>query len=184
MSKSYLLPCSCGKSITIDIGQAGQSILCDACGKKVEVPTMRAIRELKSAQEPAEEDEKKRPVESGSAQSVLFSIGLLVAVVGLAVAAVVSYKRSQLVALATPPVPVDNKHEDEFIDTRNVEEIFDWWLELEQQPLTWEKPIFVLAREKLPIWTMMLTAAFVVAMVGIGMVAFSIVKKPSTAPRT
>lgn len=41
----YLLPCSCGEKITIEISQAGQTVPC-SCGNTLDVPTMQGIRQL------------------------------------------------------------------------------------------------------------------------------------------
>lgn len=41
----YLLPCSCGKSSSISAAQAGETITC-SCGKRLEVPTLRGLRDL------------------------------------------------------------------------------------------------------------------------------------------
>ncbi|HEV3023910.1 MAG TPA: hypothetical protein VGX76_15650, partial [Pirellulales bacterium] len=38
----YLLPCTCGKKIEVDAGQAGLSVRC-SCGADVPVPTMRGL---------------------------------------------------------------------------------------------------------------------------------------------
>lgn len=180
MSKSYLLPCSCGHNLTIDIGQAGQTITCDECTKDVEVPTMRGIRQLEPADDYVPEYKGRKPpsVESGNPQSVVFSIGLFIAVLGLAVAAVVGYKRSQLVELATPPTPPDNSKLDQLIDSWNVFEVYDFWSQVEEEPLDWEKPIHVMAGEELPVWTSLLTAALAVALVGIGIAAYGAINKP------
>lgn len=46
----YLLPCSCGEKITIEISQAGQTIQC-SCGKALDIPTMQGIRRLEPSLE-------------------------------------------------------------------------------------------------------------------------------------
>mgnify|MGYP007059379821 CR=1 FL=1 len=46
----YVLPCSCGKGqLEVDSSQSGLSIPCPECGKVLEVPTMRGLRELQIA---------------------------------------------------------------------------------------------------------------------------------------
>ena len=42
---SYLLPCTCGKSIPVTKLQAGQEVACD-CGQRQVAPTLRAIQNL------------------------------------------------------------------------------------------------------------------------------------------
>lgn len=50
MSVKYLLPCSCGEKIVIDVGKAGRTIRCQ-CGRQVEVPTLREIKKLRQFQQ-------------------------------------------------------------------------------------------------------------------------------------
>ena len=50
MSAKFLLPCSCGAKIAIDVGKAGRMVRC-RCGRKTEVPTMREIKKLQPLQE-------------------------------------------------------------------------------------------------------------------------------------
>ena len=83
----YLLPCTCGESIVVEVSQAGQRIPCK-CGKTLEVPTMRAIRELAPAmEENAKAAVKQRPAQTWSqTQGTVFGIGALLAVAGVAAA--------------------------------------------------------------------------------------------------
>jgi hypothetical protein len=41
----YLLPCTCGKKLGVTKSQAGQTVRC-ACGKELEVPTLRGLSAL------------------------------------------------------------------------------------------------------------------------------------------
>lgn len=54
MRVKYLLPCSCGQKIAVESSQAGQSILC-SCGKSMEVPTMKGLRQLEQYVDTANE---------------------------------------------------------------------------------------------------------------------------------
>jgi hypothetical protein len=47
--KKYLLPCACGKEIEVDSTQCGLKVRC-GCGADVEVPTMRGLQQLRSAE--------------------------------------------------------------------------------------------------------------------------------------
>lgn len=49
----YLLPCSCGRKIPVQLRQAGEIVKCD-CGNSIEVPTLSIIKKLERAQAPAE----------------------------------------------------------------------------------------------------------------------------------
>lgn len=44
----YLLPCSCGREIPVDIAKAGQEVQC-ACGASLEVPTLQGLKALNRA---------------------------------------------------------------------------------------------------------------------------------------
>ena len=44
-SMRYLLPCSCGQSVGVEFRQAGGQVRC-ACGRVLEVPSLRTIRQL------------------------------------------------------------------------------------------------------------------------------------------
>ena len=47
MAVKYLLPCSCGKRLLVERSGAGGRIDCD-CGAKIDVPTLRDLRNLES----------------------------------------------------------------------------------------------------------------------------------------
>ena len=57
MSK-YLVECSCGNKLPVELGQAGGQVTC-ACGKLVDVPPLRQLRHL-----PVAEDKIARPAAS------------------------------------------------------------------------------------------------------------------------
>jgi len=74
----FLLPCECGESVSIEIKQAGQIVSC-ACGRELQVPTMRGIRELAPA-----DDAEAAVVRSWSlTQGALFGCGVPIALIGL-----------------------------------------------------------------------------------------------------
>jgi len=45
---TYLLTCECGKNVPVELGQAGGQVSC-SCGKRLEVPTLRQLRQLPQA---------------------------------------------------------------------------------------------------------------------------------------
>ena len=90
----YQLPCSCGKSIPIEVSQAGQVVSC-SCGAQLDVPTLRLLRQLKPVAATAAV--QARPVRNWSAASrILFALGLAVAAFGLWRAAYYQWGRSSL----------------------------------------------------------------------------------------
>jgi hypothetical protein len=87
----YLLPCSCGRSITIDIGQAGRRVTC-ACGASQDVPTLRAIRKLPPAGE-EKAAKSAAPRAWSPLQGALFGVGATLAFLS---ACVLAYSLSVL----------------------------------------------------------------------------------------
>jgi hypothetical protein len=49
----YMLPCSCGRNIPVELRQAGEIIKCE-CGTSVEVPTLGGIKNLQRVETDAE----------------------------------------------------------------------------------------------------------------------------------
>jgi hypothetical protein len=49
----YLLPCSCGRKIPVQLRQAGETIKCE-CGASLEVPTLTGIKTLQKSEATAE----------------------------------------------------------------------------------------------------------------------------------
>jgi hypothetical protein len=79
----YLLPCSCGRKLPVELRQAGQSVVCQ-CGASLEVPTMLELATLaKAGEEPA----ASRPaMRWGRRQRVgLVGLTIVLATIGLAV---------------------------------------------------------------------------------------------------
>ncbi|MFN0019037.1 MAG: hypothetical protein ACKVP0_12305 [Pirellulaceae bacterium] len=95
MKAVYLLPCSCGKKVRVDAGQAGAKVDCE-CGQQLAVPTFRGLRNLEvdgTATALAKEGQKAPwNVQRG----VLFSFGLLVTVVAFSISSFHLYKYSLL----------------------------------------------------------------------------------------
>ncbi|GEM_PF-4138172 len=42
----YALPCSCGHTLAVSPGQAGDHLTCPKCQQRVDIPLLRALREL------------------------------------------------------------------------------------------------------------------------------------------
>ncbi|MEX0819879.1 MAG: hypothetical protein WD070_09795 [Pirellulaceae bacterium] len=119
MSK-YLLPCECGKAIAVDVSQAGQQITCE-CGKRLEVPTLRGVRELEPVPEPAA---SSRPAEWDASRGMIFAGSLVLLLVGLAV----SFLGYQ--GLRTTPNITRETEKESFetsIDEMSLEEAYETW---------------------------------------------------------
>jgi len=137
----YLLPCTCGESIVVEVSQAGQRIPCK-CGKSLEVPTMRAIRELAPA---VEENTKaaatQRPARTWSqTQGTIFGIGALLAVAG--VAAAIYYFYWVIVIDVTPPTQADFDAMYAEIDKIPVDELYETYKQVRNHQLGEPEPPF------------------------------------------
>lgn len=85
MKAVYLLPCSCGKKVRVDAGQAGAKVDCE-CGQQLAVPTFRALRALEVDAAPATAAARgSQPAGWNAVRGILFSFGLLITVVAVGV---------------------------------------------------------------------------------------------------
>lgn len=77
----YQLTCSCGATHAVSASQAGQNILC-ACGKTLEVPTLRGLAALPVAIAP---DQETRAIDKADRRKPSLALGAMFAVIFLAV---------------------------------------------------------------------------------------------------
>jgi hypothetical protein len=75
MKTLYLLPCSCGKKIEVDGGQAGLTARC-SCGAEMPVPTMRGLATLERV-EPRASPSEPSGSNWGTRQGIIF-LGLVI----------------------------------------------------------------------------------------------------------
>ena len=54
----YLLTCECGKTVPVEVGQAGEQVACQ-CGAKLDVPPLRKLRHLPVATETLERQDRR-----------------------------------------------------------------------------------------------------------------------------
>jgi hypothetical protein len=76
---TYLLTCQCGKTIPIEVGQAGERVACE-CGANVEVPPLRKLRHLPLAQPKTAQPRAAWSASKGFVTAALIAAGLLAAV--------------------------------------------------------------------------------------------------------
>jgi hypothetical protein len=90
-SQAYQLMCGCGRSHAVVSGQAGERLVC-ACGRKLEIPPLRQLRDLPPLDTPS------APAERGwtRQQGILFASGLVVTLLSLATIAHFGRLRSRL----------------------------------------------------------------------------------------
>lgn len=75
MSVRYLLPCSCGETVSVTTSQAGGTVVCPSCGNSLETPRLRDLVQL-----PVEETEAP-PASGWSPRHGVLTAGLLLAAV-------------------------------------------------------------------------------------------------------
>lgn len=85
MKAVYLLPCSCGKKVRVDSGQAGAKVACE-CGQQLAVPTFRGLSNLEVDQDASALVKVVQPPAWTPLRGILFSFGLLVTVVAVGIA--------------------------------------------------------------------------------------------------
>lgn len=121
MAVQYLLPCECGNTTPIDTSQAGSSVPC-SCGKQIDVPSLRAIRELT----PASDDVAPSNYQWNPAAGLVFVCGLVLALVGAGMAFFMHLNVQTMVNLDSPP-EADVAAWIEEIDSMPPELLFDEW---------------------------------------------------------
>ncbi len=92
----YLLPCSCGREIPVEITKAGQEVQC-TCGASVEVPTLQGLRALKRA---APDAAAPRKSTWGLRQQLLL-VGAVITVIALVPAGYLYLYRPQMLDIDT-----------------------------------------------------------------------------------
>lgn len=110
MSAKYLLPCSCGLEVAIEPSQAGGKAQC-ACGKQLDVPTMREIAALERI-DTGGEAKTSRP--AWSLRHGLILLGSVLIVCGLA---------PSLYLYVTRPRPLD-------FDQLTIAQVWHFWEDL------------------------------------------------------
>lgn len=120
MSK-YLLPCECGKEIAVDVKQAGQQIACE-CGRLLEVPTLRGVRELEPVREIG--PSSRQTADWNSSRGMIFAGSLILFAIGGAVS-YLGYAGLR----ATPNVSreVERESFDKSIDAMSLDEMYETW---------------------------------------------------------
>lgn len=129
MSK-YRLPCTCGQSVVVETTQAGETVSCQ-CGRTLEVPTLRALRQL----EPAVEDGPARPTRDtwSIRQGILFGIGLVVLLAGAITAGLSYYQRSQVDTFMPSEEIIDQWVRE--VDQWPAERLWAFWVEVRDDKL-------------------------------------------------
>jgi len=81
MASEYYLPCDCGKRVIVSVGDAGETVRC-LCGKELDVPRLRDLRELEPRETVSPDREWNKP------QAVVFTVGGLISAISIGLACV------------------------------------------------------------------------------------------------
>ncbi len=108
----YLLPCDCGAEIPVSRSQAGMSVPCPACGKSLDVPTIRNLANLKPAPVAANTTARDHYRPPNILQRIAAGIFFLVAVGGLGYGGLVAYQR------VTLPIDMSRTEEDFYAESK------------------------------------------------------------------
>jgi hypothetical protein len=180
----YLLPCSCGQSVSVEFSQAGGQVRC-ACGKVLDVPSMRAIRQLEPAAaspgRPARARRSWSPI-----QGVLFAVGLLLMAGGLGHA---GYLQIGRLGLPTQETDWDNLEVVmETMDSLTIDQTWEVWNIMRDAPIgPYSPPDFIMFRRVSAIWLRRIWISLAVAAGGFMLAACALVigpraKRPAGRP--
>ena len=132
MPQQYLMPCDCGVKITVTASQAGDQLVCK-CGKNLDVPSFTELRQLEPAAAPTDGPDHKRRNWS-RVQALLFTCGLLTAVVASGGIGFATYLRSQIDTTDTIETIADDYLK--FLDQRSPTELLEIWGNIRNKGLT------------------------------------------------
>ena len=130
---SYLLSCTCGKSISVTTLQAGQEVACE-CGQRQVAPTLRAIQKLPEMEATVSRQRLVKEPWSASRTST-FAAGLVV--VALATAAVVICQVKVSGVASGLPTKKEMKAYEEGMNTRIIDHLEP--LQAYEQFLAWKE---------------------------------------------
>jgi hypothetical protein len=179
----YLLPCECGRKLPVSASQAGDTLTCE-CGRSVTAPKLRDLRQLEPTAD-AEPAPRRRLTWSYS-QGMLFSTGLVLALLASVVLLVTTLQGSHLI---TEKPGIDPALLDEYlaeIDRNTPVQNFEvWQTEVLQEGLQREEePFYVAHRRIAQMLRIIQIIVGIVGAAGLGMIAASFLarSKPGQAP--
>lgn len=171
----YLLPCSCGKSVAVEAAQAGQRVCC-TCGRMLDVPTMRLVRQLPPADRAAAGARRPAPTWP-LAQRLLFACGLVVLLGGAATAAYCQWIRSQLYTQEYVWDDVERACAE--IAKMNIDAAWTLWADQRDQAIgPYEPPVFIVHRHLAALLWRYVLLGFVAAGAGLGLMVLAAVLRP------
>ena len=176
MAIRYLLKCQCGQPTPVTIAQAGETVTC-GCGKKLQVPTLRGLRELE--QETMPEPPHRGRAAWSPVQGYLYSAGILLAIGGIAFGAwqVVQYLRVKPYTVDQSVAVTESMNAD-VDDMQLMQTLDEWKHSLEHGLADDQTPEWIQAQKMSEGFRNSALIAFVIAGVGILGVAIAFVIRP------
>jgi hypothetical protein len=171
----YLLPCSCGQTVPIEVSQAGSRVQC-ACGTALEVPAMRLIRQLPEASATAAPPTARRQSWSLT-RRLFFALGLVIAVGGLGTAGFFQFVRTGLNTEEQQWDDVATVHRD--IDQMDVNKTWELWKIVRAESIgPYRPPQFILLQFFSAAWLKAVIGGLTALTVGAAIVLSTILVKP------
>ncbi len=165
----YLLPCNCGRRLTVSAAQAGDLLQCE-CGQRVEVPTLRHLAALEHVAD------TRRPERTwGARQGVVFLGGTLIV---LAAVALVWLQIRE-------PKPIQDPLLKHVVESMTFEQLWRVWpdfqIGIQRRLLPLEAAVFEQNRIEIRQWQQWRWTAVAVAAAGVIVIAIGVFLVP--APR-
>ncbi len=183
MSNQYLLPCSCGKSVSVSQTQAGDIVTC-VCGTNLTVPSIRELRKLRQVESLTRPQYRVKQESNWSPlQGVLFALGLLLVVAGGGVAGYYGFWHYLSIPHATDTSKVETEMWGEKLEGMTLSETVALWdLAIKQGLGDQEVPTWKFAREVIEVLEQRWKVATVFAAIGAFMmvVSFLVGGKPKS----
>jgi hypothetical protein len=127
----YRLPCErCGEKLVIDVSQAGRQLVCQ-CGATQEIPSLREIRALEVV---TDSSDKPRRASWNQGRGIVFAVGLVIAVLGLLLAAAAG---TSWYTARAPVLPSSQDIEESLpdVDELGAPQAWEMWKDLRDQGL-------------------------------------------------
>jgi hypothetical protein len=173
MPQRHLFPCPhCDQAFPIDTTQAGQNLICPKCTESSSAPTLRKIRELPIDETQAVEKAAGWSFERRS----MFAVGLAAFLVGLGITTVFLLLRSQL-NTDIPAIP----EEEAFIAIVEDTPIDGLWVKWKESVRDtdlgdWTPSPITMARKQAKLYLQVSIITTIIALSGLGMSIFSVVR--------
>lgn len=168
----YLLPCSCGKKHSVAAPQAGGSLACD-CGQTITIPGLRELKLLPPDKAAAEPGPAHATTNAVDLLGLVFGVSLLLFLGGGAVAAYCGYVITQIDTKDYSELELE--HDLNGLESMPADRLFNLWKKVTAEPLQFETPHHVYAREASRKYWNYTSVAGVLAAIGLAGTIYSVV---------